>query len=90
MNATSPLRMFCKPGLAENRVNIHPNDGADLGMMTTHYPVELDGGSGEIWLLNECPKDAFEVAPRVWERMGKPKRAVLKYDGKRLLIEPQV
>ncbi len=86
--ATSPLKTICQSGLAENRFNIHPNDGFDLGLMTTHYSVEIEGGqSAEIWLLNECPQDCVQINTKVWERLGKPQRAVLRYDGKLLSLE---
>jgi hypothetical protein len=72
-----------------NELSIHPNDGFDLGMMTTAYDVELDGaGPALIRLLNECPRDCLELPPRLYERLGKPRQAVLKYDGSTLFIEP--
>ncbi len=81
--------MLCKPGLAANRINIHPNEGFDLGFMTTNYRVELEGfGATEVWLLNDCPKQSVELNPQVWERCGKPKQAVLNFDGAKLSIVP--
>jgi hypothetical protein len=85
--STSPLRMICHSGLAENRFNIHPNDGFDLGFMTTHYAVETSEGQAEVWLLNECPQECVQINPKAWERLGKPAKAVLSYDGKILRIE---
>jgi len=89
MKSTEPLRMLCKPGLAENRINIHPNEGFDLGLMTTRYSVEVEGlGPAEVWLLNDCPKESVELNPRVWEKYGKPARAVLRYGDGKLTIDP--
>jgi hypothetical protein len=75
--------------LKANEVSIHPNEGFDLGMMTTAYDVELDGsGPALVKLLNECPKESFELPPKLYERYGKPRQAILKYDGAKLFIEP--
>ncbi len=88
MKSTEPLRALCKPGLAANRINMHPNEGFDLGLMTTRHEVEVEGlGKAEVWLLNDCPKESFELNPGVWERYGKPARAVLSFDGAKLRIE---
>lgn len=58
-------------------------------MMTTHYEVELEGGTrGEIWLLNECPVESVEINTRFWEKCGKPKQAILELDGSRLFLKP--
>jgi hypothetical protein len=86
--STAPLRVICLSGLDENRVNIHPNDGFDLGMMTTRHSVETDAGAAaEVWLLNECPRECVQLNTRVWEKLGRPKEAVLLYDGKVLKVE---
>lgn len=86
--STSPLKVLCHSGLPENRFNIHPNDGFDLGMMTTHYSVELEGGSpAEVWLLNDCPQSCIQLNTKYWERLGKPANAVLRYDGKAFRVE---
>ncbi len=89
MKRTSPLRVLCPQGLPEHRLNIHPNEGADLGMMTVTNSVILHGGMrGEVHLLNDCPKETIEISPAYWERIGKPVRAVLCLDGDVLTIEP--
>lgn len=90
MKSTSPLRAFSQPALKAGQLSIHPNDGFDLGLMTTGYEVELEGtGRAEIRLRNECPKDSLELSPGLFDRLGKPNRVVLKYDGSRLYIEPR-
>jgi hypothetical protein len=86
--STAPLRVICQSGLDEHRFNIHPNDGFDLGMMTTRHSVETDSGcAGEVWLLNECPQECIQLNTKVWERLGKPKEAVLLFDGTILKVE---
>jgi len=89
MRKTGSLRVLCPYGLPETRLNIHPNEGADLGMMTLQNDVTLGGGvKAEVHLLNECPRESVELSPAYWERIGKPSRAVLCLDGDTLSIEP--
>jgi hypothetical protein len=89
MKSTSTLRALCQPTLKPNQLSIHPNEGFDLGMMTTGYDVELEGaGPTYIKLLNECPKESVEIPPKLFEKLGKPRNAVLKFDGTKLYIEP--
>ena len=88
MRSTTPLRLLCAPGMPDYRINMHPNEGADLGLMMTSYSVTLgDGGYAELHLRNDCPKESVEVNPRFWERLGKPSKAVLTLEGEVLRIE---
>ena len=87
MKSTSTLRALCQPRLKPNELSIHPNEGFDLGMMTTCYEVELEGGgAAQVCLRNECPKESVELPPKLFEKLGKPKQAVLIYDGAVLAI----
>lgn len=89
MKKTGSLRVLCPFGLPEARLNLHPNEGADLGMLTLNNAVMLRGGmKGEVHLLNECSRETVEISPAYWERIGKPQRAVLCLDGETLSIEP--
>jgi hypothetical protein len=86
---TRALRILCSARLAENRVNIHPNEGADIGLMLTRYTARMDeGATVELFLLNECPKESVEINTRLWERLGKPSMVVLGYEDGRLQIDP--
>jgi hypothetical protein len=88
VKSTTPLRILCAPGLPENRLNMHPNEGADLGFMMTRYSVDLGEGSMvELHLVNECPRESVEVCPKFWERLGRPAKAILSWDGSMLRIE---
>jgi hypothetical protein len=88
MKSTSPLRILCSASLPENRLNMHPNEGADLGLMMSSYSVTVgEGIQADLRLLNECPKESLEVGPRFWEKLGKPSKAVLSYDGNVLRID---
>jgi hypothetical protein len=89
MRKTGSLRVLCPYGLPDSRLNIHPNEGADLGMLTLCNSVTLyEGVKGEVRLLNECPRETVEISPKFWEKIGKPSRAVLSLDGDKLSIEP--
>jgi hypothetical protein len=88
MRSTSPLKMLCAMGLPENHLNVHPNEGADLGLMMTRYSVDIgDGLRAELNLLNDCPKESIVLNPKFWEKLGKPAKAILSYDGVVLKIE---
>jgi hypothetical protein len=87
MKSTTPLRILCSSRLPDNRLNMHPNEGADLGLFMAAYSMELEEGfKAEVQLLNECPKESIEIGLRFWERLGKPAAAILSYDGEVLRI----
>jgi hypothetical protein len=89
MKSTSTLRALCQPTLKPDQLSIHPNDGFDLGMMTTGYDVLLDGtGPVSLRLVNDCPKESIELPPSLFAKYGKPRNAILRYDGNKLIIEP--
>jgi hypothetical protein len=88
MKSTAPLKILCTSWLPDNRLNIHPNEGADLGLMMTSYSVAIeDGAQAELLLRNDCRKECLEMGQKFWERLGRPERAVLSYDGSVLRIE---
>lgn len=88
MKSTIPLTILCSARQPENTLNMHPNEGADLGLMMTRYSVDLgEGERAEVRLLNECPKESVEIGPKFWERLGKPSKAILSFDGAVLKIE---
>jgi hypothetical protein len=56
--------------------------------MMTRYSVDIGEGVGaELYLVNECPKESIELSLKFWERLGKPSKAILSYDGAVLRIE---
>jgi hypothetical protein len=89
VNHTRALKILCSARLPENRLNIHPNEGADIGLMLTHYSALMGSGSPvEVHLLNECPNESVEISSKLWERLGKPARVILRYSDGLLEIEP--
>jgi len=88
VKSTSPLKTLCASWIPENRVNIHPNEGADIGLMMTHYSTQTGEGLPiELHLLNECPKESVEFSTRMWEKLGKPAKVTLSYEDGKLRIE---
>jgi hypothetical protein len=89
MKSTSPLKTLCSSRLPENRLNIHPNEGADIGLMMTKYSARFkDGSDVELHLLNDCPKESVELSSRMWEKLGKPAKVRLGLDEGTLSIDP--
>ncbi len=88
MKSTTPLTILCTASMPDYKLNMHPNEGADLGLMMTRYSVDLgEGLRAEVHLRNECPKESVEIGPKFWERLGKPAKAIVSYDGSFLKIE---
>ncbi len=87
MKSTSPLTILCSASLPEYRFNMHPNEGADLGLMMTRHSMKIgEGKEVDLHLLNECPKESVEVSAKFWESIGRPSKAILSYDGAELII----
>ena len=75
-------------------LNIHPNDGYDLGLMTTSAVVrifvdctfeEFKSGQGShvfgnLNLRNETKAGACEMSLRTAQKMGRPKKVRLHFD----------
>jgi hypothetical protein len=89
MKSTNPLKTLCSSSMPSNRLIIHPNEGADIGMMMTSHKAKTgDGAEIEVRLLNECPKESVELSKSLWERLGRPKQVVLAYEGGTIRIDP--
>ena len=94
MKKTGPLSALGDYSFDEKTINIHPNDGYDLGMMTASYVVKIFAGAtaeefesgqgksvyGTIHLKNECRVGSVELSLKVLERLGKPKQVVLGFE----------
>ena len=94
MKKTGPLSALGDYSFDEKTINIHPNDGYDLGLMTATYVVRIFSGAtqqefasaegrhvfGTIYLKNECRVGSVELSLKVLERLGKPRQVTLSYD----------
>ncbi len=99
---TSPLSVISDYSFDEATINIHPNDGFDLGLMTTSYDVAIfprstsddasrtDSGGvpGTVNLKNECRVGTVEVSLKTVKSMGSPRKITLSYDDGKLLLTP--
>jgi hypothetical protein len=89
VKSTKALRILCSAGIPESRLNMHPNEGADIGLMTTHHSAKTaDGVVVELHLLNDCPKESVEINSRLWERLGKPSKIVVGYEDGLIKLDP--
>jgi hypothetical protein len=89
MKSTRALTVLCSRQVPVNRLNMHPNEGADIGLMMTKYSARMgEDALVELYLLNECPQESLEINARLWERLGKPSKVVLGYENGRLEIDP--
>lgn len=102
MKKTGALNVLGDFSMKDEMLVIHPNDGFDLGMMTTSYPVyifygcslsEFEEGKGsntggKILLENKCRLGTLEMGKRAWEKMGKPKKVELFYSEPNIFISP--
>jgi hypothetical protein len=100
MKRTSPLRVLGDATFDDGRIVIHPNAGADLGLMTAQHQIRVFFNSpiqdfvdmkgypihGTIQLSNNCKPDTIEMSLKKWTDMGRPKQALLIYDNHKLLI----
>jgi hypothetical protein len=89
MKSTKELRILCSTRIPESRLNMHPNEGADIGLMMTHHSARtVEGITLDLHLLNDCPKESIEINSKLWEKLGKPAKVVLGYEDGILKIDP--
>ena len=95
MKRTVPLKVIFDSSLPEWDVQINPNDGFDLGLMTTDYPVSLVGqrsveavdadgpvGQGRIFLRNEVANNTV-ILSTIWQaKLGEHPISLFFKDGK--------
>ncbi len=91
MKQTGALAVLGDYSFDEKTINIHPNDGYDIGLMTSSYvvkiyagctPEEFGAGSvahtfGTIYLKNECRIGTVEMSLKTAEKLGKSRKARL-------------
>ncbi|MFP4329513.1 MAG: hypothetical protein ACOC45_06140 [Alkalispirochaetaceae bacterium] len=91
MKETSFLQVLGDYSFDEKTVRIHPNDGFDLGVMTTDIVVKIYAGAtldeldreetpfvyGTLYLENNTRMGTCELALKTVQKMGQPKRVRL-------------
>jgi hypothetical protein len=103
MMKTSPLKVVFSQSLPFGIFILHPNEGAELGMITKKHQVLLStritvqdflkGGEGEpltvlMDLQNECPKGELHLNVSYGDLVGESPRAVILFDGSRAFLHP--
>ena len=100
MKRTQPLKIMVDSSFPLGKVVVHPNEGFDLGLMNTSYPVKIylncridefrdesnDPLQGQILLENRCREGYVELAQKNWIKIGSPDKALLVYDAGKLLV----
>ena len=93
MNTTGPLSVLGDLSFDEKTININPNDGFDLGLMTTEHIVKIYVGSdapvaddhsggiihGKIHLSNRVSEGCVEMSLKTISRLGGAKKVVLSF-----------
>jgi hypothetical protein len=91
VSSTGPLTVLGDFSIDEKTINIHPNDGFDLGLMTTEHVVRIHVGEetdptglsegaftyGKIYLKNEVRAGYVEMSLKSAEKLGGAKKAVV-------------
>ena len=91
---TEELSVIADYSFDEKTINIHPNDGYDLGLMMTDAVVRIfvdctmdefmSGQAGHIFgtlhLKNETKAGTIEMSLRTAQRIGRPKQVRLYFD----------
>lgn len=94
MKETDGLSVLADYSFDEKTLNIHPNDGYDLGLMTTKAVerifvdctfAEFQSGQGShvfgnLNLSNETKAGTCEMSLRTAQKMGRPKKVRLHFD----------
>jgi hypothetical protein len=102
MKKTEALSVLGDFSFDEKTINIHPNEGFELGLMTTDHVIRIYSGCsfdeftsgtaqathGKIYLKNECRQGTVEMSLKTVEKMKKPRKVLLILDEDRLYIQP--
>ncbi|HKJ84442.1 MAG TPA: hypothetical protein VKA06_00120 [Spirochaetia bacterium] len=94
MSSTSPLTVLGDFSMDEKTINMHPNDGFDLGLMTTEHVVRIHVGEetesgdlpddaftyGKLHLKNEVRNGYLELGLKSAEKLGAVKKAIVHYE----------
>jgi len=100
MKKTGLLTVLGQHSQKSTKIVIHPNDGFDLGLMSTNYPIKIYANTtldefeakqkecvdGTIYLENNCRANTIELATKYWNKIGSPEIVTLYYDDGHLLI----
>jgi hypothetical protein len=88
MKHTQDLNVYIDNGLSMGELVMHPNDGFDLGLVTTRHAVSIYSDpptaasakpilAGAILLRNSCRSGTLQVSKKQWEMLGKGKSVTI-------------
>ncbi|AEJ60712.1 hypothetical protein Spith_0428 [Spirochaeta thermophila DSM 6578] len=94
MRHSGPLRIVPDFSFPFSKVVISPHEGVDLGYISACYSVrfyvnvsldafsrgEGDGIQAQLFLDHSCKQGTVEISRALWEKLGKPRQAVLVAD----------
>jgi hypothetical protein len=94
VKCTDALSILGEHSMDERTVHLHPNDGFDLGLMSTEYVVRLYVGKdaqsdsipeerfiyGKLHLKNNVRHGVVELGLRAADRLGQTERARVYYE----------
>jgi hypothetical protein len=97
MKHTQDLNVYIDNALSTGEFVLHPNDGFDLGLVTTQHEVSIYSDppttptptrmiAGMIHLRNTCRSGTLEVSKKQWELMGREKSVTLFIKTDKLFI----
>ena len=103
MRSTGYLRTMGDFSLPRDVLVMHPNDGYDLGLLSTHNPLHIfmdctledfqagngTAKTGNIHLKNDCPHSTLRINLAMWNTLGKPRHVKLVCRDHNLLIVPE-
>ena len=92
---TAPLKLIYDVRMKEMDLHINPNDGFDLGLMTTDYPISWcpgvdpetlpeahPEGEGRIYLKNEVTYHTMILSSKWQNRITGPLATLIYHKGK--------
>jgi hypothetical protein len=103
MQSTGYLKAMGDISLARDALVIHPNDGYDLGLLSSHNAVRVflggtlenfetgsgEGLTGNLHLKNDCALSTLRMNPAWWKELGKPGSVRLVCRHGCLLVMPE-
>jgi hypothetical protein len=106
MKRSTPLRVIADRHQGAGDIQINPNDGFDLGLMTTHYSVQLELGAtpetlgcgkcqamqGTIYLRNEVSNNTVILNSGTAQalQLSRPLVQLVYYEGKMCIIPADI
>ena len=100
MTRTSLLDILVDISFPYNKLVIHPNTAFDIKFMQSVHLIKLftnlsladfqaDNGKAmqsQLCIENKCRQNTIEISKKLWNDIGKPKKALLIHEDNRVLL----